>query len=333
MAFSPDWRVEANTDGKIALQQGELKVGPLKMNIADLWNRNEQKVSKPLFRAFDRYIASNFKVRPQAERLWRRAERPLRVGKAPPSWLVLAPERVRIAQPVLSNNTVTVALGLDVRAHVVVSDQSPEPAQPPSLPPLAPLANPSNRFAFVVPVLLPYGEAAALAMRRLNDKPVVIAGMKVSVKSLSIVPSATDVVVATRFCVKQSWDPFGWFDSCGQAYLRGTPKFDASANMVRVTNVHYDVASESLLLTALSALAGPELGRALESKLVFGVGKDIAKLDNQIRTALAKPEGRGVRISGDVQSFGAPSLTWTDQGFLATFPAQGTVAVDLNLPQ
>jgi hypothetical protein len=296
-----------------------------------LWNRNAQRLSAPLFKSLDRQVASKVRIRPQIERLWARVTKPLRVGKAPPSWLVLSPERIRVAQPLMRDNAVTVGLGVDVRGRVVVLDHSPEPAQTPPLPPLAPLSAPSNRFAFVVPVMLPYDEAAALAMKRLADKPVKIGSMTVAFKSLAILPSGHDVIVATRFCVQQGWDPFGWFDSCGEGYLRGVPQFDAATQTIRIANVHYDIGTEDILLSALRALAGDELGRVLQTKLVFRVGAEMAKLDDEVRTALARPQGRGIRIWGHVESFGAPSLVWTSEGFLATFPAEGTISVDLNL--
>ena len=330
ISLAPDWHMRSQTDGTIRLSQGELKVGPLKMNIADLWNENAARLSGPLFRSIDKHVASDVKIRPQVERLWSRTVKPLRVGKSPEAWLVLSPERVRVAQPQLRDDQVLIALGVDVRAHVEVLDHSPEPPTNPPLPPLAPLSAPSNHFAFVVPVLLPYDQAAQLAMKKIAGKPLKIGGMTVSLDNLSIEPSGQDVIVATHFCVKQGWDPFGWFDSCGEGYLRGVPRYDQATQTIRITGVHYDIATQNVLLTALHALAGGELAKTLEDKLVFKAGTEITKLDNQIREALAKPQGRGVQITGVVQSFGAPSLTWTADGFLATFPASGTIKVDLD---
>ena len=331
LSLQPDWRIHAKTDGEVTLSQGQLKVGPLKLGIAELWNRNAQALSAPLFRALDRHIAAEVKIRPQLERLWARATKPLRVGKAPPAWLVLAPERIRVAAPQMRDNAVAIGLGVDVRARVVILDHSPEPPRTPPLPPLAPMSGPSNRFSFVVPVLFPYGEASALAMKRFSGHPLKIAGMTVDIRRLVIEPSGQDVIVAVRFCVSQGWDPFGWFDSCGEGYLRGVPQFDAVSQTIRIVHIRYDVGTEDVLLSTLRALAGDDLGKVLQTKLVFPVAGEIAKLDAGVREALAKPQGRGVRISGTVDAFEPPRLSWTEEGFLATFPAQGTVNVDLNL--
>ena len=101
--------------------------------------------------------------------------------------------------------------------------------------------------------------------------------------------------------------------------------------MIEVKQVHYDVLTEDVLLAAMRALAGPELSRALESHLRFAVSHDLEKLRNQVATALAKPQGRDMTISGTLQSFGNPTLTWTKDGFLALFSAQGTVHAELHL--
>jgi len=69
----------------------------------------------------------------------------------------------------------------------------------------------------------------------------------------------------------------------------------------------------------------------LQSRLVFKVGPDLGKFEDEIRPALAKPPKRGVSIVGQVRSFGTPTLTWTKDGFLAVFSATGTIKADLNI--
>ena len=300
------------------------------MSFADLWNRNQQNLSTPIFKAIDSHVASGIKIKPQAERLWLKAQRPIQVGKSPTAWLVLEPERIRIAQPQTRANAMVVAMGVDVRAHVVVSDTPPQTPWGRALPAPALLASPSDRFTFVVPVLLPYDQAAKLAMQRLSTTPIKMSGGNVRFEEIQILPSGQDVVVGVRFCVSQGWDPFGLLDSCGEVYLRGAPQFDAHTNTIRIANVHYDIATEGMIMSVMRFLAGDELGKLLETKLVFNVGHDIDKLDAELKTALAKPQGRGVVVSGAVQSFGQPTLTWTKDGFLATFPASGTIRADLE---
>jgi hypothetical protein len=331
LALKPDWHVEAATDGDVQLSDAKLKLGPLKMSIAELWNHNQEHLSKPLFKALDKHLVSAIKIRAQAERLWQKMLKPIRVGKDPQSWLLLSPQRLRIAPLQSENGSLVIALAADVRARVVVGDPPPAPATPPKLPAPEPLATVSDSFTAAVPVSLSYGDAAKLAMARLEKHPIHAGNMQAKIDRLQVLPSGQDVVVEAHFCAAQPWDFTGIFDSCGDVYLRGVPAFDAKTGAIRIAHMHYDVASENLMLAIMRALAGDALGKALERDFVFDESREIAKLENNIKTAFAKPQGRGVQISGRIESFGPPSLAWTKDGFLALLTAKGTIATNLNL--
>jgi hypothetical protein len=331
LGIGGDWRVSSHTQGSIVLSDAQVKLGPLKMNLTDMLNHNEQHLADPLFKMVDKRIAAELKIKPQAEKFWAKAWDPIRVGKRPQAWLELTPERVLVGQPLAQNNSIIISLGVEAHAQVVLGDRPAPPETIPPLPQPARLGAPSNRFSFVVPVTLSYEEAAKLALARLQKKPPRISGATVKFDKLEILPSGQDVIVATHFCVAQSWDRFGWFDSCGQGYLRGLPQFDANSGTVRIVNVHYDVATEGAILSAMKFLAGDALGQALQQNLVFNVAGDLKKLDDEVKAALAKPQGKGVQIWGNIESFGTPTLTWTATGFLAIFPAEGTISADLNL--
>jgi hypothetical protein len=57
--------------------------------------------------------------------------------------------------------------------------------------------------------------------------------------------------------------------------------------------------------------------------LVFDVSRQIAREETQIGDQLAMPHGKTLSIAAHVQSFGAPSFSWTKDGFLALFTAAG----------
>jgi len=328
--LDPDWRIRPHTTGSVQLGDSHLRIGPAVTNIRDVWNDNDEMLSKPLFKMMDAQIARSVREGPQIARLWAKAFAPIKVSKKPVAWLMLSPERLRVGRLTTQNGDFVLPLTVDSRARVIVQDDPPQIA-PARLPPPAPLQSRDDRFVFIVPVLLPYDRAAALAMDSLRKKPLHLAGMSVRFEDLQILPSATDVIIAARFCADQSWDTFHWFSACGVGYLRGVPAFDAATSTIRIRNVHYDVATESVILGAIRALAGPGLGRELERRLVFHAAKDIGKLETQIAAALAKPQGRDLVVAGQVESFGPPSLSWTKDGFLASFSAQGRVRTAVHL--
>jgi Domain of unknown function (DUF4403) len=329
MTVSPELQLHSNADGTVTLDNGHLRVGPFVTNIAQVWNDNADSLSRPLWRSLDKQIA-RLPLKPRIARVWVDAFRPIKVGKSPVSWLVLRPQTLAISQPQLRSGEVTLSVALSARAQVVVQNTEPENAPTP-LPAAQILNTPSRAFSFNVPLLLSYGEASRLALASLAKRPPHAGGMVVRFTKLDILPSGQDVVVATRFCADPPWDPFGWFASCGNVYLRGVPIFDPVGKTIRVEQLHYDVASANLLLSALKALAGDELTNLMQAHLVFHEAKQIDRLESQITQVLARPQGHDLSVSARVASFGTPAFSWTTEGFLAVFSATGEVNASLNL--
>jgi hypothetical protein len=333
LSLAPDWRMVAHTQGMVHLSDAKLKLGPLRMSVAELWNRNSERLSTPIFRTIDKRIAAAFRLRGQAEKMWRKLQQPLKIGKNPVTWLVMSPQRLRITPLKTEDGALVLSLAADVRAHAVVGTQPTTPPILVKLPPPETLDAPSNRFEASVPVTLSYGDAARLAMEHLKKKPLRAGGTSLQLEKLQILPSGQDVILQTRFCFGKSWDITHLLDSCGDVFLRGTPRFDAHTAKIEIANIHYDIASQNLMLRLTRTLTGDVLGKALQPHLVFDESQEIAKLKTEIATALAKPQGRGILLSGRVESFGAPTLAWTKSGFLALFTARGTLSANLNLRQ
>lgn len=329
VTVSPGLQLRSQVDGAVTLDNGHLRIGPLVTNIAQVWNDNQESLSRPLWRSIDKQIA-RLPLRPRVAQVWADAFKPIKVGKSPLSWLVLRPEHLGVSQPRLEGGSITLSIALAARARVVVQDALPDNAPTP-LPAAQILTAPSRDFAFNVPLLLPYDQASQLALESLTRRPPKAGGLRVSFSKLQILPSGQDVVVATRFCADPSWDPFGWFASCGDVYLRGVPVFDPAQKSIRVDHLHYDVASANLMLSAVKTLAGDTLTDLLQTHLVFHEASQIDRLESQITQVLARPQGHDLSVSAKVQSFGTPSFTWTADGFLAVFSAKGQVDARLNL--
>jgi hypothetical protein len=327
--IAPDWSVQSHTQGEVHLEQSHLRIGPLVTNLADVWNDNQETLSRPLWRALDKQLSA-LPIRRQVAKFWTRLFVPISLSNKFPAWLVLRPEKLRLAGPVIGHGGVSLSLSLEARGQVVSAD-APPPNKATPLPAPVPLGAPSDKFAIAVPVLLSYDEAARLAMASLAHRPPRIAGMDVRFSQLRILPSGDDVVLAARFCADPPWDFLGWFSSCGTGYLRGVPEFDAAQGIIRVTHVHYDIATANLLLGTMRALAGDALAKTLQDHLVFDESREMRRLYGEVRSALAKPRGRDVAISADIQSFGAPRFTWTRDGFLASLSATGRVTTQLHL--
>lgn len=323
------WKLHSQSSGKIELSNAHLRVGPLVTNVTELWDEGGQNLSKPVWRALDAAIA-RVPLKPRIEALWARAFLPIAVAKKPRAWLVLRPEQIGLMQPEIGHGALTLSMALAARGEVLVQDEMP--ANPPApLPEPVPLAQASDRFSVAIPFLLSYGRAERLALAALKHNPPRIAGMRLAFSALRILPSATDMVVETRFCADPDWDVVGWFASCAHVYLRGQPQFDPQRQTFRIVNLHYDIASANLMARILGVLASPSFTNRIARTLVFDESRQIARLEDEVRAQLAKPHGQAFSISAKVQSFGAPSFAWTRDGFLAFFSATGNVRAAFRL--
>lgn len=329
ISLEPDWKLHSQLTGRIELSHAHLRVGPLVTNVAEIWDQGGQSLEKPIWRALDGEI-SKIALKQDVEALWTKAFAPIAVSRKPLSWLVLRPQRLALMQPEIGHGALTLSLALTAQGEVLVQDRMPlNPAMP--LPSPTTLSEASNRFSVAIPFLLSYAQAGQLALSSLKRHPPRVAGMTLAFSSLRILPSAEDVVVETRFCGRPDWDFTGWLGPCAHIYLRGAPLFDPATRTMRVTGLHYDIASANVALEILHAALSSKFTAAMARTLVFDMSRQIGHEESQLRAELAKPHGKTLSLSADVQSFGAPSFTWTKDGFLALFSATGAVTAVFKL--
>ncbi len=330
IALGPDWSIRPNTGGSVQFQNGRIKLGPLDGDLAQLWNSNAELLSRPLLGQLDGLMAPALAQQKQVAALWAGVFAPIKLNTRPTTWLVLQPEHIRVGVPAVANNALTMGLGIDVRARLVASDERPE-VRPTVLPPPAAMAGPANHFAVRVPVVLPYEAAAKLALEVLAKNPPRVGSHRLTITALKIMPSGEDVVVEAGFCIAENWDPVDALSGCGSGYLRGVPQYDAQGQIIRIAHVHYDVLTQNWMLSVMRGLAGGDLAKAMEQALQFKVGGQIAMVQNQVSAALAKPQGGVVTLSGAVQSYGPVTLSWSKDGFITAFAAEGTVHADVPM--
>lgn len=328
--LGPDWELLSRTQGRIEISRADLRLGPLRAELSNLLADQSEAIAKPIFKEVDKQLPKWANLRKHVAELWAKANAPIQIGKSPQAWLLLTPRHIFVGTPRAQGDALVLALGLETQARVQLGAE-PQTRRPPPLPPREPMrARPEPRFHLQVPAMLPYGEAARLANERLKQPIMIGKSARVRVEQIAIIPSHDDVVVAARLCLAQEWDPFGWFDACGVTYLRGIPVFDGGRGVLRIKDVRYDAGTANLLVGAWSRLSGSDFTRELERRLVFDLSGQIAKLKEQVGRALAQGTRGHLALSGEMERFSAPTLTWTKEGFIALFSAEGTAHISFQ---
>ncbi len=333
-AFSigPDWELRSNTQGTIDLSRADLRLGPISAELSGFLGDEQEAIARPIFKQVDKQMPKWANLKKHVTEAWAKAHAPIHIGKKPEAWLLLSPQHIFVEAPHMEGNTLVLALGVETQARVLLGAK-PEVGAPPPLPAPEPMREkPQQRFHLQVPAILPYGEAANLANKQLEKHPITLGGATgVNVSELQIIPSRDDVVVSAKLCLAQSWDIFGWFDTCARGYLRGVPVFDGASGVLHITKISYDAGTANLLVGAWEELAGSDFTQELEKRLVFDLSGQIAKLKDQVTAAFAKGASGEISVTGQMESFGVPELSWTKDGFIAAFTAEGTVHVGLSL--
>lgn len=330
--IGPDWELRSRTQGTIDLSRADVRLGPITAELSGFLGDQGEAIARPIFKEVDKQMPKWANLRKHIVDVWAKANAPIQIGKNPQAWLLLAPRHVFVAEPHVEGNALVLALGVETQASVLLGAR-PETGAAPPLPMPEPMREaPQSRFHLQVPAILPYDEAASLANEQIEKHPIRVGGAAhMDVSELQIIPSRDDVVVSARLCLTQAWDPFGWFAACGRGYLRGRPELDGATGTLRITNVSYDAGTANALVGAWQQFAGTDFTQELGRRLVFDLSGQIAKLKQQIAAALAKGTGGDVSVSGELETFGAPELSWTRDGFIAAFTAEGSVKTQLHL--
>ena len=58
LSLTPELALQAKTDGRVTLDNGHLRLGPIVTNIAQIWNDNQEKLAKPIWRSLDKQISA-----------------------------------------------------------------------------------------------------------------------------------------------------------------------------------------------------------------------------------------------------------------------------------
>jgi len=76
VALSPDLQLHSHANGTVSLDNGHLRIGPVVTNIAQLWNDNQESLSRPLWRSLDKQVA-RLPLKPRVAQLWAGAFKPI----------------------------------------------------------------------------------------------------------------------------------------------------------------------------------------------------------------------------------------------------------------
>jgi hypothetical protein len=175
-----------------------------------------------------------------------------------------------------------------------------------------------------------YDEINKQLKSRLAKKTFKLAANeRVTVRDATIQPYGDGILLTVEFSGKSS----GFRSASGRLYIVGVPVFDPAKAELRVDQLEYTAATQSLLVGTLDWLAHPQLLDALKAACVVNLDAEVKKATVKANEQLDRlkdqlPSEIGARIS--VNEIAIERLVFGKEGAFAIVTAKGKMSACLN---
>jgi hypothetical protein len=307
-AILPNWRLEPNLTAQVSIGDAGLSIAGIKLGVSnEVKPFLERQVNEQVAALQTRLRGDPF-LEQAARREWVKICRSISLGTAgagmPELWLEIRPTRAFAGQPRIDAGAVTLVVGVQAETRVVPAQTKPDCPFPATLE-IVPQAD-QGRVNIAVPIDVPFTEVTRVLAARLNGKTFPQDGSgpyEATVRDASLAASGDRLLISLRVRAREktSWLGLG---AEANVYVWGRPILDRERQILRLTDVAFDVDSEAAfgLLGAAARAAIPYLKDALAENAVIDLKPFAANARRGIEAALAdfRSRAEGVRVEADV---------------------------------
>lgn len=191
--------------------------------------------------------------RKEATMAWNMLDAPIAVPGY--GYLHAQPKRIGLVKPALQNNRVKTAIVISAFPRFTTRDTSFNQSKS-TLPPLEILNQaPQEELAVSLDLDLQYDSISAIAQRFIGGTQLSLEGRTIHLDSIAVFGAADQQLL---FRVKFSGD------KRGTLYLRGTPVFDRSTQLLHFPDLDFDLETKSLLLKSAKWLFTDKITKKMQ---------------------------------------------------------------------
>ncbi len=270
-----------------------------------------------------------------ARREWSKMCRSVALGAMaadmPNLWLEIRPTRALAAQPRIDQSAVTLTIGVQAETRVVPGETKPDcpfPAQLDVVPQLE-----QGRVNLAVPIDVPFTELNRLLEAQLKGKtfPEDQSGtFKVNVRGVSVAASGDRLLISLRVKANETRSWFG-LGAEATVHVWGRPVLDSSRQILRLTDISLDVASEAAfgILGAAARATAPYLEKAVADSAVVDLSPLVQNARKSLEAAIAdmRQAADGVRVDAAVTALRLVGIEFDAKTLRVIAEADGTVRV------
>ncbi len=324
--LNSEYKLEPNIDLDYALDRGaQIKVGPIEINLVSKTREALNKQMEKFQAKLDASLQGKINAKAQAQKAWDLAQKPIQLIKDE-VWLLGDISSLHATPLFTANNAAH--LGIGIKGSFSISLGDPDYSR--QIKPLPALETilPTSGFILNIPVIADYSELEKQANKRLKEYQIDYEGNKVTVKKVSVFGTSSGrLVVGANVNLKSSGD---WFGTTGWVYLLGTPEFSQSKSELTITDIEYDVNTESAILDTAAWAASPFIKGKIEEALRFDISKDLTKAkklaNEQMKDITIENIGN---LTGSLSTFEVSAVTVQSKGVQITAKASGDMRLNL----
>jgi hypothetical protein len=339
--LNPNWRIEPNLAGNVAIADGGLSVAGLKINIANEIKPLLDRTVNEQMNHLQARMRSDTTLETTARREWTKMCRSISLGAAaqgaPALWLEMRPTRAYAAQPRIVDGWVILTMGMQAETRIVPSETKPACPFPASLD-IVPSID-QGKVAIAVPIDVPFTELNRVLEAQLKGKTFPedpAAPLHVTVQKSSIAASGDRLLISlnVRGVERRSWFGLG---ADAVVHVWGRPALNRDEQILGLTDIELAVESEAAfgLLGAAAQAARPQLQAALAENAVVDLKPFAASARKSIQAAIGDftKATDGVQPEAEVTSLRLVGIEFDSKTLRVVAEADGTArALVTKLP-
>lgn len=319
LEITPDWSVKLKSTpvSYTWIKEPSLTAAGREFPITLLANIILNTAKGSIAQSLDESIQQNLSLRKEAEMLWLKLQKPIKINDHPEVWLILKPEEVYAVQPTAAKGILHWKTALKTRIEASIgtrpAQNSPSPLKKINL--NVPQAPASFLFARINTIL---DSLAVAAMHYLKNKKFDTGGRSVVIKELRLYGSEGKLIAETMVAGSVN----------GKLYFSGIPFYNTETRQVSLQDFDFELKTRNLLHKSASWLLQSTIDKQIAQKLRFDLDSQIEALQKGIDQWTENYElAEGIKINGKVENFEPEGIHITQDALIIYLKASGKIEI------
>ena len=322
-----EWTIKTKTIGKyLWRKQPFIELAGVQIPVEKLVHTQIQQQLNDVAKMVDETFAKEYPVKDMVSKFWYEIQSPYKVDDSLNLWVNLTPQAVSYVHPFVRGNQLETGIKISAKVEANVGSFSQKNKNVVSLPSLKRMTKPASGMDIWLKSGATYDEITRLSKAMLVDSLFRDEESKseVLIKDVAVYGSR-DVLefkievdgFTKKFLVKKNIK--------GSVYLRAVPQLDSITQVIRLSQVDFDVNSKDVLLKATSAILANTIKKAVQENVVVDLKPYIKDAKNSINGTMKQFDTDYIRFNGSVSQIRVDKVYLTDEGVRMLFNIKGTV--------